>query len=825
MDMKKYITLLENNSKPKEVKAKPIQPKVEPQPQVHVSESYEPNPVVRKIVRNIMEKKNPEPPKQRNPVAKNANAAVGGGAAGKHKDRKKDAKQGVQKHKGQQLDEYFEKEKPTDGELLLLMKKYRLAKISGKPLGSVMRQSDIHKLIDAEKDGRIEALKYKDSIDERYDDEDDQEYTSKSDFKRRELEHELGHETRSGAVYIDGRYWKTFDTYNQAQNIARSLERKGKNAVARMLESKKPKKTAQEKLSAAVDKERKKNEPATRRAKQELDAAMPSKALAEGRVCPQCGSSKCSCPPGKCKCKPVAGFKPKMSEDKDPCWKNYKMVGTKKKGSKTVPNCVPKEGREQGVAEGGPFSYGKPPRKGSVAANAAQKRKEQDRKTPPIEPKDQMVGNAKVTKDTKESQLDELDRPSGKLYIIITADNAGAPHVFGDFGSFPQDVMHKVSKRGTRDKSGTKTKLKIDFLFDDFRTTIQHLRTIFRDLDFIGAEAAEFIIKSSALRSDQGEDVKHLKDYIESGDDRRMKMYQAPEDDEEEGEPTGGNILRIDPETGAARRVVGVKPQTQMGGHAVAQPTTFKYTLLKTELMPKLRDMGFKFDGNQIILRAEQRDKLKNMLGTQFQSVFGQKDTFKEGGPFSYGKKTPRKGSVADLAAKHRKEQDRKTSPIEPKDQMVGNAKVTKDTKEGLKQMLRKVDPTIKSRLRRKADDLDYEGDEVHQDLKSMGMEPHDAMTRNMDPEKYYRNADRYRRLTNKENVAEGGEKYKIKSIGSDVDKESGERRDYYISPSTGKKVYKDGVKKGDHENPKSGEHKPKVEGRFARAIMKEFGL
>jgi hypothetical protein len=133
-----------------------------------------------------------------------------------------------------------------------------------------------------------------------------------------------------------------------------------------------------------------------------------------------------------------------------------------------------------------------------------------------------------------------------------------------------------------------------------------------------------------------------------------------------------------------------------------------------------------------------------------------------EGGPFSYGK-PPRKGSVADLAAKRRQEQDRKTPPIEPKDQMVGNAKVTKDTKEGLKQMLRKVDPTIKSRLRSKADRLDDEGDEVHQDLKSMGMEPQDAMTRNMDPEKYYRNADRYRRLTNKkEGVAEatGDEKF-----------------------------------------------------------------
>lgn len=32
-----------------------------------------------------------------------------------------------------------------------------------------------------------------------------------------------------------------------------------------------------------------------------------------------------------------------MNEDKDPCWDNYKMVGTKKKGSKSVPNCVPKE--------------------------------------------------------------------------------------------------------------------------------------------------------------------------------------------------------------------------------------------------------------------------------------------------------------------------------------------------------------------------------------------------------------------------------------------------------------------------------------------------
>ena len=28
---------------------------------------------------------------------------------------------------------------------------------------------------------------------------------------------------------------------------------------------------------------------------------------------------------------------------KGPCWKGYMMVGTKKKGGRTVPNCVPKK--------------------------------------------------------------------------------------------------------------------------------------------------------------------------------------------------------------------------------------------------------------------------------------------------------------------------------------------------------------------------------------------------------------------------------------------------------------------------------------------------
>ena len=34
--------------------------------------------------------------------------------------------------------------------------------------------------------------------------------------------------------------------------------------------------------------------------------------------------------------------KKKTLRNSNPCWKGYKPVGTKKKGGKTVPNCVPK---------------------------------------------------------------------------------------------------------------------------------------------------------------------------------------------------------------------------------------------------------------------------------------------------------------------------------------------------------------------------------------------------------------------------------------------------------------------------------------------------
>lgn len=94
-----------------------------------------------------------------------------------------------------------------------------------------------------------------------------------------------------------------------------------------------------------------------------------------------------------------------------------------------------------------------------------------------------------------------------------------------------------------------------------------------------------------------------------------------------------------------------------------------------------------------------------------------------EGGPFrSTEPKKPRKGSVADLAAQKRKEQERGRQPIEPKDQRVGVARVVKeygDTKKGQKQLTR-VHKRAVDRLIKADDKNMLEPDYTKRDLKTV---------------------------------------------------------------------------------------------------------
>ena len=104
----------------------------------------------------------------------------------------------------------------------------------------------------------------------------------------------------------------------------------------------------------------------------------------------------------------------------DTLTQNLKSATPGEKGKKRKPTS------EEVVAEAGQFSYGKPPRKGTVAYNAFMMRKKQEKDQKPIEPKDQMVGTAKVTKEeTVDEAYYEKARADQKMVKVRVPSKTG----------------------------------------------------------------------------------------------------------------------------------------------------------------------------------------------------------------------------------------------------------------------------------------------------------------------------------------------------------------------------------------------------------------
>jgi hypothetical protein len=119
-----------------------------------------------KVVKHMAAPK--QPVKHRNPVAKNANAAIGGGGAGAHKDKKKAAKQGDTKHKKSATADMMEGA-AYDRKLELMLN-----------IALVKKQIK-------------EMRGYYNPMDQERDQQRQMDY-DKKEFKRQELQHELGHE-------------------------------------------------------------------------------------------------------------------------------------------------------------------------------------------------------------------------------------------------------------------------------------------------------------------------------------------------------------------------------------------------------------------------------------------------------------------------------------------------------------------------------------------------------------------------------------------------------------------------------------------------------
>ena len=98
---------------------------------------------------------------------------------------------------------------------------------------------------------------------------------------------------------------------------------------------------------------------------------------------------------------------------------------------------------EQGMAEAGSFSYGKPPRKGSVADLAAKKRKEQERGQQPVEPRDQRVGVARVRKDLAEGVMDQIKN----IYMMLVSDTPMGTTKSEFLGHWQRIIQDELGKR------------------------------------------------------------------------------------------------------------------------------------------------------------------------------------------------------------------------------------------------------------------------------------------------------------------------------------------------------------------------------------------
>lgn len=135
-----------------------------------------------------------------------------------------------------------------------------------------------------------------------------------------------------------------------------------------------------------------------------------------------------------------------------------------------------KLGEETELDESGPFSYGsKPSRKGSLKDQMAKQRKKYWEQLPVIEPKDQMIGNAKIK--TNEETLDELSNELLHRYKEKANDDASAADKRGDFARGNKrfsGIIKATKKQFANDARGVK---------DNHTDALNHYRGVKEEIE------------------------------------------------------------------------------------------------------------------------------------------------------------------------------------------------------------------------------------------------------------------------------------------------------------------------------------------------------
>jgi hypothetical protein len=270
--------------------------------------------------------------KTKNPVAKNANAAIGGGAAGAHKDKKRAEKNGDVKHKKAEFAENYEVRLARQLNELSIdtLKSYKEKRKTQQDAAKAAvpnpRTGDKDWIDQAVRHINMNTAQRKINRKEKEmaEEFDSPEYNDEAGMAESNL-HTL---KRS----VDG----LLETINDGDNLPEWCQEKIAKAEMMLvsvwdylLSQKEQGINPKVSEASALEKFRKGS---TEREKKHADIEAKRKAK-----------------PGD-----SAGAIDRLAKHMDnkteslrtenPCWKGYKPVGTKKKGGRTVPNCVPKEG-------------------------------------------------------------------------------------------------------------------------------------------------------------------------------------------------------------------------------------------------------------------------------------------------------------------------------------------------------------------------------------------------------------------------------------------------------------------------------------------------
>jgi hypothetical protein len=268
--------------------------------------------------------------KARNPVAKNATSAIGGGAAGAHKDKKKAMKQGEVKHKKAEYAEH----------LTSLLRKAVTENIVAEGAVKellmnlrVMSDEEFQTRYNMSKsEARAMLKKTNEDFNAEYDDEAGMADNNLETLKRAvdgiddviqtgDNLPEWCQEKIAVAKSMLVTVWDYMLSEKESFDIGMGQASHGK-AGAGVAEA-----SALEKFRKSAAEREKKHDTAEKEMKARHASGKEDMKGAIDRL------------------EKHVNTKEGLRDPKDnPCWKGYKPVGTKKKGGKTVPNCVPKEG-------------------------------------------------------------------------------------------------------------------------------------------------------------------------------------------------------------------------------------------------------------------------------------------------------------------------------------------------------------------------------------------------------------------------------------------------------------------------------------------------